>query len=116
MRWPEPDRQRYHWRGSKRRLDFQELGAAALDRAHDLVPRWLPDGRARGPEWVARNPTRSDRNAGSFVVSLHKGCWKDFACGDYGRDLISLYAYINGLEQRQAALLVAEELGLVGAA
>ena len=44
-----------------------------------LMSRWLPDGRVEGHEFVARNPRRADRNAGSFKVNLRSGRWADFA-------------------------------------
>ena len=63
-------------------------------------------------EWVARNPTRADRHAGSFSVNLVTGRWADFATGDRGRDPISLRAYLDGSSQLAAARRLAEELGL----
>ena len=53
----------------RRDLDFRNTAQLALRSAPHLVSRWLPDGRLLGNEWVARNPRRSDRNAGSFKVN-----------------------------------------------
>ena len=72
----------------------------------------LPDGRREGSEWVARNPLRSDRKPGSFKVNLQRGPWCDFATGDKGGDLVSLAAYVAGLPQREAAIRLAESLGV----
>ncbi len=66
---------------------------AALDPL-TVLPQWLPGGQKRGGEWVAANPRRSDRTAGSFSVNITRGVWSDFASGDKGSDLISLYAYL----------------------
>lgn len=77
-----------------------------------LVRRWLPDGRQRGVEWVARNPTRCDNHAGSFSVNLVTGRWADFATGDRGGDVVSLAAYIFGLGQGDAARELARTLGV----
>ena len=71
------------------------LARQALASAELLVPTWLPDGERQGDEWVARNPKRSDRSAGSFKINVEKGARSDFATGDAGVDLISLYAYLN---------------------
>ncbi len=70
-----------------------------------FVQRWLPNGKIEGQEWVAYNPTRADQNLGSFKVNLKSGKWSDFATGHEGTDLVSLYAYINGIsEQHDAAI------------
>jgi hypothetical protein len=75
-----------------------------------LLARWLPDGRRYGREYVARNPTRADRRAGSFKVNLATGCWADFATGEKGGDAISLAAYVFGLSQAEAARRLAAML------
>ncbi|MNK29187.1 hypothetical protein D3C87_475780 [compost metagenome] len=93
------------------KLDFAAINLA-LDPA-TVVPQWLPDGHKRGNEWVARNPTRNDRNPGSFTINLVDGHWKDFATGDGGSDLVSLYAYIfHQDDQGEAAKELAENNGV----
>lgn len=95
------------------RIPFQEIAARCLAVLPTLLDRWLPDGRQRGRWWLgARNPTRADRKPGSFVVELRLGWWCDYATGDKGGDPISLYAYIRGLGQGDAARELAAELGL----
>lgn len=74
-------------------IDFNQLKAQMDPRR--LIPEWLPDGKQQGNEWVARNPTRQDKRPGSFSVSLVTGKWSDFATGDSGNDLISLWAYLH---------------------
>jgi putative DNA primase/helicase len=93
--------------------DFRGVASAALRVAQDLVPRWLPGGRAEGNEWVAANPRRaSSDGGGAFRINLHSGAWADFAGTDKGGDLISLWAYLHGLEQWPACRAVAEQLGI----
>jgi hypothetical protein len=77
-----------------------------------VVAAFLPDGRREGQEWVARNPRRPDKTLGSFKVNLATGRWADFASGDKGGDLVGLVAYLQGLSQRDAAIRLAEALGL----
>lgn len=96
----------------KPRVDFERIAAAALTRSDALVGRWLNDGRREGVEWVARNPCRSDRRYGSLKVNLRTGKWADFATGDGGRDLIALAAFLFSLSQPEAAVRVAEMLGV----
>jgi len=87
--------------------DFARLRAAL--NPETLVPQWLPHGRRAGGEWRATNPTRDDRKAGSFSVNLSTGAWGDFATGDRGGDLISLYAYLHGISQGDAARQLSDE-------
>lgn len=94
------------------RLDFSAIGNAARLCLHELLRRWLPEGRLVGREWVCRNPRRADRHAGSFKVNVTTGRWADFASGDRGGDAISLAAYLFGLSQADAAKRVASMLGL----
>jgi hypothetical protein len=96
----------------QRRIAFRRIAEAALDRIDAIVGRWLPDGRYEGAEWVARNPARDDRRPGSFKVSRTTGKWGDFATGDRGGDLVSLAAYLFKLSQADAALRVAEMIGV----
>lgn len=93
------------------KLDFDAINHA-LD-AERVVPQWLPDGHRRGPEWVARNPTRADHRPGSFTINLVRGVWKDYATGDGGSDLVSLYAYLfHGNDQGEAAKELANNNGV----
>lgn len=86
-----------------RHVHIAAVSGACLLRLPALLRSWLPDGRVIGSEWVARNPTRADRRAGSFKINMTTGRWADFATNDKGGDLVSLYAYLNGLSQVAAA-------------
>jgi len=96
----------------RRSIDFSRIAEAATRSAPAILARWLPDGKARAGEWVARNPTRADHKPGSFKVNMTSGRWGDFATGDKGGDLVSLAAYLFRLRQDEAALRVAEMLGI----
>lgn len=91
---------------------IRSVAAVAVQSADILVPEWLPEGRRQAAEWVCLNPTRSDRHAGSFSISLIDGRWHDFATGDSGGDLVSLGAYLWNMRQTDAARIVADRLGL----
>jgi hypothetical protein len=95
-----------------RRIDFDRVAHAALRRADAVVKGLLPDGRREGAEWLARNPHRADRKLGSFKINLVTGRWGDFSSGDRGGDLVSLAAFVTGLNQRDAAIRLAESLGV----
>ena len=95
-----------------RRIDFAGINGAAMGRVMDLLNRWLPDGRLDGREFVALNPRRPDRRLGSFRVNVDSGKWADFAIGESGGDIVSLAAYLAGVNQGEAAKELAEMLGV----
>ena len=76
------------------KLDFQSVAAAALGAVDSLLSEWLPGGKYKGHEFFALNPTRADKSLGSFAINTNTGEWSDYATGDAGGDLISLYAYL----------------------
>lgn len=91
---------------------IQQAISASQKHAETLLRRWLPEGKREGSEWVSTNPTRSDNHPGSFKINLNTGKWSDFATGDKGGDLVSLYAYrFAAKSQPDAARAVLEELG-----
>lgn len=91
-------------------IRFAELARALLDQAGTLLPQWLPDGAQRGHEYVCAG--LSGGRGTSCSVNVNTGQWADFATGEQGGDLLSLYAAIEGLTMGKAALQVARELGL----
>ncbi len=92
------------------RIDFAAVNRAALAALPALLRRWLPDGRQVGREYLARNPRRADKRAGSFKVNTRTGRWADFATGDAGGDVVSLCAYLAGIGQAEAARSLADML------
>ena len=94
------------------RVNFARINAATRPLLPVLVRRWLPNGRQRGNEYLAVNPTRADRHPGSFSINLGTGRWSDFATGDRGGDPVSLAAYLHGLSQADAARRLAGMLGI----
>lgn len=91
---------------------IRQVAAFAQRYTPALVAELLPEGKRQGNEWWAKNPTRADRNAGSFSVSLKDGRWNDFASGDRGGDLVSLAAFVLNVSQSDAAAWIARRLGL----
>lgn len=74
------------------------------------VAQWLPQGKKNGHEYQSLNPNRSDSKLGSFSINLNSGIWADFATGDKGGDLISLYAYLFTDNDNKAAVKKLGEL------
>lgn len=94
------------------RIDFERVNRSAMANALAVVRGLLPEGRLEGQEYVARNPLRPDRRLGSFKVNVRTGRWADFATGDGGGDMVSLAAFVSGLPQREAAIRLADSLGV----
>ncbi|MXS81559.1 VapE domain-containing protein [Nitrosomonas oligotropha] len=94
-------------------IDFHSIASAALGSARHWLAEWLPGGEWSGDEYKPRNPTRDDKRPGSFVINARTGKWIDNATSDSGGDLISLYAYINFVDQIAAARAVAAMIGVV---
>jgi len=86
-------------------IDFKT--AADIGLWH--ITEWLPNGKKVGHEWKCLNPKRDDKTIGSFSVNLNTGEWADFATGDKGGDTVSLYAYLNGVTQAEAAQAILGE-------
>lgn len=94
-------------------IDFKTIAERLLAGAQDLLPRWLPNGKWQGHEWVVGN---LHGDAGdSLKINANSGKWADFASGDAGGDLVSLYAAINGMEQGEAARALEAEVGALPA-
>jgi hypothetical protein len=87
-------------RGRGRRIAFRRVADAALAYADALVRRWLPDGRRKGAEWVARNPTRVDRRRGSFKVNVRTGARGATTAMPSQQRWVSIHAPARGATSR----------------
>ena len=85
------------------KIDLRRVKNAARGYEEALLRRILPHAVKQGSEYVAINPTRYDRNLGSFRIKAHTLKWADFSTGDRGDDIISLWAYVRQLAQLKAA-------------
>jgi len=91
-------------------LDFVRIAQAALAQAESLLPSWLPGGKWDGMEWRCGDLTGVKGT--SCAVNRASGKWADFASGEQGGDLVSLYAAMHGLSQGDAAREVADQVGV----
>lgn len=92
-------------------MPYAAIAQAALACAESLLNNWLPSGKRQGYEYKSINPLRADSKIGSFSINLNTGAGADFATNDAFGDLIAVYAYLNGLEQWEAAIEVADQVG-----
>ena len=95
-------------------INFTALAEALLCRVKTLVPAWMPGGTVAGHEYKCASLGGGAGSSCSVNIggSEKLGCWADFATGEQGADLISLYAAINNLPNGKAALALAREEGL----
>ncbi len=94
--------------------ELSDIKALLQSRALALAQQLAPDGARAGKYWIAKNPTRADRHAGSFwitVAGTAPGAWRDEATGDKG-DVIGLVQYITGHDFRRALDWCRDWLGL----
>ncbi len=80
---------------------FEAMAARLLIRAETLLVSWFPAGKRRGREFVVGNLAGAAGD--SLSVNLDSGRWADFATGQKGGDLVSLFAAIHGISQGEAA-------------
>ncbi len=92
-------------------LDIEKLKSTLIAGLPSILYDWIPNGKVDGSEFKALNPTRADGKVGSFSVNITTGMWADFATGDKG-DLISLYAYLNSLDNKEAIKQLSENYNL----
>ncbi|PVH28239.1 hypothetical protein DDE20_14145 [Pararhodobacter oceanensis] len=91
---------------------FREVNEAARGQIRELAERWLSKTRRSGDNLLALNPTRNDKNIGSFSINTRSGVWADFATGDSGADIVSFYAYLHDTTQIEAARELAKLVGV----
>jgi len=89
------------------KMRYQEINDRAL--ASDILFSLYPQGKRHGRN--LRAGTISGDSGSSFCVCLHTGRWKDYATGESGRDLVSLYAARQGISQSEAARQLSKMVG-----
>ena len=93
-------------------MNFDGINSRLLAQLPQLLRIWLPQGKEQGGEWVALNPTRHDKHPGSFRINMATGKWADFATNDQGGDPVSLFAYLRGMSQGDAARELSGQAGV----
>lgn len=89
---------------------FDDVNVTAQAHGLGLLESLLPGGRLNGHEYECGDLTGGPGK--SLKVNTDTGKWCDFATGDKGGDLVSLYAFVHGMKQGEALRALAGELGL----
>jgi hypothetical protein len=97
------------------RADTAEIKQMLQARMEALARDLLPDGTRNGCYWIAKNPSRQDRTAGSFYVWLTgvPGAWRDDATGQKG-DVFKLIQLVQGSDFKAGVAWARAWLGLDG--
>lgn len=81
-------------------IDFEAVASRLLQQSRSLLAEWFPAGKLQGNEFVVGDLAGSPGE--SLKINVDSGKWKDFATGEAGGDLISLYAAMHGMKQIDA--------------
>lgn len=90
------------------KLDFSGLADVLMSKWNEFLPQWSPGGKMVGREYTAGSINGGPGN--SFKFNIETGKWSDFATGQKGADLISLYAQIYNLKNGEAAKKLADQI------
>lgn len=91
-------------------FNFNDINLLAQNNIQGFLQEWLPGGIINGHDYCPLNPTRADKHIGSFRININTAQWHDFATGDSGCGLISLYAYLNNISHRESAEYLANKI------
>ncbi|MDB5850646.1 MAG: virulence protein, partial [Rhodoferax sp.] len=82
--------------------------------AAQLADEWLPGGKLTAGEYLVHSAWRSEKTPSLSVrvSGNNAGHWGDFGGDHKGRDLVSLYAAIHGMDNGHAAVELARRYGL----
>lgn len=89
--------------------EYERLAKALLDKAELVCAHLLPSGQKVNSEW--RVGSIQGERGKSMGVNLREGVWSDFAGGDGGADLLSLWADKRGVDMHVAYDEACEWLG-----
>lgn len=78
----------------------------------DVVSTYLPDLKKNGANYTCKCPFHNEKS-GSFTVSLQKGIFKCFGCGESGNSIDFLMKYKN-IELPEALTILGEKYNLMG--
>ena len=87
-------------------INFQEISHKLTPYIESIVLINSPGGKKQGNEYMAGNIHGGQGD--SFRINLNTGKWADFATGEKGGDIISLYAKIKDIQNPDSARQLSE--------
>lgn len=82
--------------------NFEELKRQYKQCPIEVLKMLVGSGKIEGSDYVALNPRRCDKKAGSFRIDIASGKFHDFATGDSG-SIIDLAVFVYGCDILEAA-------------
>ncbi|GHT96749.1 hypothetical protein FACS1894122_15330 [Alphaproteobacteria bacterium] len=73
-----------------KRSEFEAVKAEYRANPRGFLENLLPDGKVEGRDYVAKNPRRNDKEAGSFRIDINTCRFNDFSSRDHGIGIIDL--------------------------
>lgn len=93
--------------------DFERVALALHTNIESVLAQWFPSGTVKGKEFnIGSIAGEAGQSLRISIRGERLGFWSDFAEGEAGRDLISLYAYKHGISNGKACKQLADELGI----
>lgn len=93
--------------------DFSRVSDALNASIVSILNDWFPKGVLNGLEFCIGSSSGEAGQSLRIRTEGEKiGYWSDFASVDAGRDLISLYAYKEGMTQGRACVALAAQMGI----
>ncbi|MBR6467025.1 MAG: hypothetical protein IKT16_02600, partial [Desulfovibrio sp.] len=93
----------------KESIDFQMVNKAALANS-SYMESLLPQAVKVGREYTCGDIFGNSGH--SFSLNAETGVWSDFATGETGGDVVALVAAREDIKQGEAAMRIAEDLGI----
>ena len=75
-------------------VNFEELKRQYNQCPIEILKRLVGNGKIEDGDYIALNPRRSDKKAGSFRIDIASGKFHDFATGDRGGSILDLTAFV----------------------
>jgi hypothetical protein len=88
-------------------IDIKQIAESLIPSQETILTQICPGGTISGREYQAGAITGGPGK--SFSFNLQTGKWADFATGEKGGDIISLYAQVNRINNAEAARILQEQ-------
>jgi putative DNA primase/helicase len=88
-------------------IDIKQIAERLISSQETILTQICPGGTISGREYTAGSITGGPGK--SFSFNLQTGKWADFATGEKGGDIISLYAQVNRINNAEAAKILQEQ-------
>lgn len=88
-------------------IDIKQIAESLRPAQENILLSICPGGNIRGKEYQASGISGGPGK--SFSFNLETGKWSDFATGEKGGDIVSLYAQVNRINNAEAAKILQEQ-------